>query len=214
VPSRVVIVGPPAAGKSTVAKQLTNHLSLQVVAVDQHRAHYYGPAYRDDLALTAFDRGGAASLHSYESPFELRAFASLLESGVCSVIDTGGGLLLQRNPGNQARLRALLAGVECVILCMPGGKATPRADVIDELVRRHTARAAADPFVERWLTRGGVEILEALVDAAQSYSDICNMMVDTSIDHQRETAPPGECALGASSAAVVDEPAYGRNTKG
>jgi hypothetical protein len=172
--------------------------------------------------LTAFDRGGAASLHSYESPFELRALASLLESGECSVIDTGGGLLLQRNPGNQARLRALLAGVECVILCMPGGKATPRADVVDELVRRHMARAAADPFVERWLTRGGVEILEALVDAAQSYSDICNMMVDTGIDHQKEidhqkdkeTAPPGECMLGASSAAVVDKPVHGRNTKG
>jgi hypothetical protein len=106
--SIVVIVGPPAAGKSTIAGQLTNHLSLQVVAVDQHRAHYYGPVYRDDLALTAFNRGGAASLHS----------------------------------------------------------------------------------------------------------DICDMMVDTSIGRQGETAPPGECALGASSAAVVDKPVHGRNTKG
>jgi shikimate kinase len=136
-----VVVGPPSGGKSTFAAALSERLGLDAVSIDTHRDRYYGVAYCADFASDVYARGGAVSLHGYESSFELHALTSLLETGDRFVIDTGGGLLWQRTAHNQARLRDVLSAAECTILCMPGNEATGAEEIVNELLRRHAERS-------------------------------------------------------------------------
>ncbi|MCX5046669.1 AAA family ATPase [Aldersonia sp. NBC_00410] len=177
--NRVIVVGPPGAGKSTFAAALSAELGMTLISVDADRGILYGPEYRQNDADTVFSRGGAPALHAYESPFELRALTALSEYEGRAVIDTGGGLLWQRTPASRAQLQHHLRGADCTVLCLPGDERTPAAEVTAVLVERLRERAQFDATVADWLDADGIKLTARLVHAANAIRPACDMVIDT-----------------------------------
>lgn len=178
----VVLVGPPGAGKSMIADAIASApaLQLSVKAFDMERERWYGKyGYTAARAERIYDEGGALALHRYETQFEARAIEAAVTYPGAGVIDCGGGVLLQYTESNTARVqRSLAASVSIMALPCPRNLALS----VSVLLERVRARAADDSEVNRWLARGGVELLHRLTEAAFQYAAHVGMVVDTGCD--------------------------------
>ena len=88
----VVLIGPIAAGKSTIGKLLSAALGLPHCSIDDVRFGYYSEiGYDDPLAKRLYESEGFWDLHRYWKPFEAHAVERVLEDHPNSVIDLGAG---------------------------------------------------------------------------------------------------------------------------
>ncbi|MYM20058.1 shikimate kinase [Brevibacterium sp. 5221] len=93
--SRIALVGPPAAGKSTIGRLLADRLGLRLVDTDAVVAAAHGPIPE------IFAQRGEARFRELERAAVRRALSGLLERP--GVVSLGGGAIL--NPGTRAQLR-------------------------------------------------------------------------------------------------------------
>ena len=120
-PLLVVVTGPPAAGKSTVATELARELRLPLLAKDGFKETLFD-------ALGTGDREWSRRLGRATFPLLLHAVARVLEAG--------GGAVLEANftPGRaEAELAALPAHRRVQVWCTAP---------VDVLVERYARRAA------------------------------------------------------------------------
>ena len=161
----IVIIGPMAAGKSTVAHELALRTGLLQVPFDAVRFYYYlklGFTFAEQLAQPDF-----RSVAEYWRPFHLPAAEALLAEFDEAIIDFGAGHAHFEDEAEIARLERILAPVPNVILLMPsedpvrateisvqrdrerlGDRWDPsRADMAGEFVRSESFRRVAKQVV-------------------------------------------------------------------
>ncbi len=176
---KVITIGPPAGGKSTVSARLASRVGLPLDAFDTDPHRRYRPfGYTEARAEWWYQRGGAEALHRYQARFEARALRRAVESGEDGIVDASGGVLLQYADRDHTILESALELADIVIMACPSPgdpKQTCRV-VLDRL----RSRAANDPVMHDWLCRGGAELAYDLVDAAVDWLGKVHFIVDTS----------------------------------
>ena len=113
----VVIIGPMAAGKSTVAGALARRLGLSQVPLDAVR-WYYHLADRFNFAEQLSEPGFAATVRHWE-PYSIAAVERVLAEFPDSVIDFGAGHAHYEDPDRVLRLERALAPLPNVVLLLP-----------------------------------------------------------------------------------------------
>lgn len=93
--SRVVLIGPPAAGKSTIGRILADRLNLPTVDTDAEIVAVHGPIPE------LFASKGEAAFREIERATVRRSLRRLLDAP--GVVSLGGGAIL--NPGTRAQLQ-------------------------------------------------------------------------------------------------------------
>lgn len=153
--AKIVLVGPPAAGKSTIGRMLALRLGIPLVDTDAAIVQKHGPI--DEI----FAERGEARFREYEREQVRRALRRLLsEPGVVSL---GGGAVL--NPGTRAQLRH--PAIKVVNIVIDADTAAARLGGS----KRPLLAGDEDP-VERW---------KALVaDRADLYDSVATVTVTAS----------------------------------
>ncbi|MFJ3162193.1 nucleoside/nucleotide kinase family protein [Streptomyces kanasensis] len=174
----IVLIGPPAAGKTTAAGVVARALCRDVVHVDMNRAQRYAPfGYTAARADRLFEEGGARALHRYEARFEARVLAQEAGRHPEAVLDTGGGLLLQYADADVRRVGDALAAADVTVLVLPHAGDPERSTRC--LLARVRARGGGDASTVEWLDRGGESLLRALVRAGQAHLPVVDLVLDT-----------------------------------
>jgi shikimate kinase len=116
----VVLIGPVAAGKTTVAALLAGRLGWPHVITDAVCGAYYAELGFDPAEPDGRQRSGGlwAAYRSWK-PFEAYAVERILADHKDAVIDLGGGHSVQEDAELFARVEAALARVPNVVLLLP-----------------------------------------------------------------------------------------------
>ncbi len=115
----IVIIGPMAAGKSTVAGALARRLGVRQVPLDAVRWYYHlTDGFRFEAPPPAEKPSFAEVVAGWE-PYSIRAVERVLAEFPDSVIDFGAGHAHYEDPARVARLEAALAPVPNVVLLLP-----------------------------------------------------------------------------------------------
>lgn len=113
----VVLIGPMAAGKSTLAAAVAARIGAPHVPLDAVRYYYYlkqGFRLADQLAAPDF-----AAVCRLWKPFEIGAAEQVVTEFADAVIDFGAGQAHYTDPERRRRLRAALGPLPNVVLLMP-----------------------------------------------------------------------------------------------
>ena len=118
--SEIVLIGPVRAGKSTIARLLSERLGVPAAHLDTLRWHYYHEIGYDQALATRlrWDEGFLA-LYRYWKPFEIHAVERVLADYRDCVFDFGAGHSVYDDPAQAARARKALAPFRNVVLLLP-----------------------------------------------------------------------------------------------
>jgi shikimate kinase len=174
----IVVIGPPAGGKSTLAGRLARATGLPLRSFDAFPERWYRPfGWTEARAERRYESGGAAALHRYQARFEARALHRACAAGAGEVIDPGGGVLRQYTPADAELVAAALRTAGLVLLACPFPDNPERAAAA--LAERMAARADGDDDSRYWMESGGWRLAEELLVAAREASDSAHYWVDT-----------------------------------
>jgi shikimate kinase len=116
----VVLIGPIAAGKSTLGNLLSAALGLPHCSLDEVRFRYYGEiGYDESVAKREYQSQGFWGLYRYWKPFEAHAVERVLEDHPSSVIDFGAGHSVYEDDALMVRVKRALAPCRHVVLVLP-----------------------------------------------------------------------------------------------
>lgn len=120
VPPSIVLIGPPGAGKTTLAPLLAERLGFDWVDIDDVREDYYEEiGYDRELLADRVRFGGVVALLDYWKPFEAYAVEHCLaDRPTGCVIALGAGHSVHDDPVLADRVAAALAG-HPVVLVLP-----------------------------------------------------------------------------------------------
>ena len=129
----VVLIGPIAAGKSTLGKLLSAALGLPRCSMDDVRFGYYREiGYDESLAKRLFQSEGFWGLYRYWKPFEAHAVERVLDDHPSSVIDFGAGHSVYEDDVLFARVKRALAPCRHVVLLLPSPDVSTSLQVLRE----------------------------------------------------------------------------------
>lgn len=118
--TQIVLIGPVAAGKSTIARLLSARTGIRNVPLDLIRWNYfYRIGYDRAEEARREAEEGPAGRYAYWKPFEAYAVEQALAEYPDAIIDFGGGASVQDEPDHFARVVRAVAGADHVILLLP-----------------------------------------------------------------------------------------------
>lgn len=90
--NNIIVIGPIAAGKSTVCKSISDKTGMKHVDIDKLRGEIYPQlGYSEKEALEEERKAGIKGWYMYQKPYELAISKKLLLESANSVISFGGG---------------------------------------------------------------------------------------------------------------------------
>lgn len=120
MPNTIILIGPMAAGKSTIAKLLAQQLGRENHALDDYRWDYYEQMGRDRAAEKAiYENEGLWGIYRHFKPYEAYSVERILADYPDAVIDFGAGQAVQDDPALFGRIEAALAPYHNVFLLLP-----------------------------------------------------------------------------------------------
>ena len=141
----VVLIGPIAAGKSTLGNLLSTALGLPRCSMDDVRFGYYSEiGYDESLGKRLYESDGFWGLYRYWKPFEAHAVERVLEDHPNSVVDLGAGHSVYEDDALFLRVKRALAPCRHVVLLLPSPNLKTSLQVLRE--RRPSLRAI-DPDI-------------------------------------------------------------------
>ena len=147
----VVLIGPIAAGKSTLGSLLSAALGLPQCSMDDVRFRYYGEiGYDESLATRLYQTEGFWGLYRYWKPFEAHAVERVLADHPSSVIDFGAGHSVYEDDALFVRAKRALAPCRHVVLVLPSPDLNTSLAV---LRRRRPSLDAIDPDINEHFIR-------------------------------------------------------------
>lgn len=88
----IILLGPPAVGKSTTAKLLSEKLNKPVISLDKYRFDYYKEiGYDDDHMKDLLEKAGIMAIYQYGKIFDWYSIKRVLEDHRNCIFDFGGG---------------------------------------------------------------------------------------------------------------------------
>jgi len=116
----IVLIGPVAVGKTSVARCLAKRLGRPLISMDDVRNDYYRElGYDADLAKNLYEKDGAASLWCYFKAFDPYSVERVLADHRGYVIDMGGGSSVHEHDDQLERVKRALAPYRNVVLLLP-----------------------------------------------------------------------------------------------
>jgi len=175
-----VLIGPMAAGKSTLGRLLAQRLGRPRVALDDVRfASYaelgYDPALADRLRREA----GFLALYRSWKPFEVHAVERPLGAHRACVFDFGAGHSVDDDPALFARAQRALAPFAHVVLRLPAPDPAESVRVLRERRRGRPAVHGGVDFDEHFVTHSANRTLatHTLYTAGQTSEGACEALV-------------------------------------
>jgi shikimate kinase len=133
----IILIGPISTGKSTVGALLANKLGLPQISMDDVRWDYYKEiGFEEEKQKEITDQHGFRGLLDYWKPFEAHAVERLLQDHQGCVFDFGAGHSVYDDEALFAKVAAVLAPYQNVILLLP----SPDLDKSVEIVRERFLR--------------------------------------------------------------------------
>ncbi len=116
----IILIGPVAVGKTSVARCLAERLELPMITMDQVRVGYYTElGYDPELAESLYEKDGAASLWCYVKAFDPYSVERILADYPGHIIDMGGGSSVHEHDDQLERVKRALAPYRNVVLLLP-----------------------------------------------------------------------------------------------
>jgi shikimate kinase len=116
----IILIGPPAIGKSTISRLLAAQLDLPLYALDA-REHMYPPelGYDADHVAQLFQTQGIRGVWRYEQPFLAAHLDQIIRDHQDGIIDFGAGHSVFENDIHLAQVERILAPHPNVVLLLP-----------------------------------------------------------------------------------------------
>ena len=132
----VVLIGPLAAGKSTVGAELARLLDVPICSIDDVRWTYFDQIGYDATEADRCFAGGRtpAEKMAYGKPFEVYAIEQVMAGQPLGVVDFGASNSVYDDPALLARVAAALSGSH-VVLLLPSEDAATSAQVLEVRLR-------------------------------------------------------------------------------
>jgi shikimate kinase len=130
----ILLIGPMAAGKTTIARYLAQKLGLVQHELDDRRWDYYNEiGYDPALAAQIHSQKGLTALaRGYWKPFEIHAVERGLADFADGVISFGAGHSVYEDDVQFERIQRLLAPYKNVILLLPCADLDESAAILKE----------------------------------------------------------------------------------
>jgi hypothetical protein len=133
---QVVLIGPIAAGKSSVAQCLSKRTGQRNVPLDALRWYYFFQSGFDFLEeRRRIEEHGPLARFEYWKPFETYAAERVVADFPDDLIDFGAGYTVQEDETLFARVQAALAPVPHVILLLPSPDIEESLAILAERMR-------------------------------------------------------------------------------
>lgn len=118
--SNIVIMGPIAVGKSSVAQELARELGRSRVELDEERERIYSQSdFSAEEMENHYSSEGIVGWYNYQKPYELLSVAVVLAENSNAVIDFGGGQSVYDDEKQAEEFLRLMEPVENSFLLMP-----------------------------------------------------------------------------------------------
>ncbi len=131
--SDIILIGPIAAGKTTIGALLADKLGLPQCSMDERRWDYYKEiGYDEELALHKRETEGFWGVYQYWKPFEAYAVERLLSEHNQCVIDFGGGHSVYEDAALFQQVQQALAPYPNVVLLLPSPNRDESVQILNE----------------------------------------------------------------------------------
>jgi shikimate kinase len=133
----VVLIGPPCAGKSTVADLLSVALAVPQCSTDGGllEQYYQELGYDEQLARQLREQEGFQGIERYAEQFGAAVIKRLLTDYSQSILDFGAGLSMYEDDAHFARVQQILAPYPNVILLLPSPDLDESVQILKERPR-------------------------------------------------------------------------------
>ena len=175
-----VLIGPIAAGKSTLGRLLAERLGWPRVALDDVRFAYYAELGYDPAQADRLRReGGFLALYRYWKPFEVHAVERALAEHRACVFDFGAGHSVYEEPALFARAQRALAPFAYVVLLLPAPDLAESGRVLRERRGGRSVVHGGLDFDEHFLTHpaNGTLATHTVYTAGRTPEAICDELV-------------------------------------
>ena len=116
----IVLVGPVRAGKTTLARLISERLQFPHVSLDQARWEYYREiGYNDELAKQIRISGSFLAVMFYRQLFDVYSVERVIRKHPNAVIDFGAGVGPYENLNQLKQVQELLAPILNIFLILP-----------------------------------------------------------------------------------------------
>src|SRR5258707_9913924 len=132
--TNLTLIGPLAAGKTTVWKLLGEALGVPALELDDLRWGYYAEiGYDPERAQQLRRNGGIKARGAYWKPFEVYSVERIVQDYQAGhVLSFGAGNSVYDDPAHFARMQKALASYHYVILLLPSADANESLHVLME----------------------------------------------------------------------------------
>ena len=106
----IMLIGPPAAGKSTISNLLAAYLNLPIYALDVEQLPFPSDSnYDANHVNRLYQTEGIRGVWRYQQPFIANHFEQILQAGQASIIDLGAGHAVFENENDLSRVAGIVA---------------------------------------------------------------------------------------------------------
>jgi shikimate kinase len=135
----IILIGPPAVGKSTVSQLLAAQLDVPLYALDVQERNYPPElGYDPDRASQFFQTQGIRGLWRYEQPFLVTHLGQLIRDAQDGIIDFGAGHSVFEDETDLAQAQQALAPYPSVVLLLPSPDLDQSIRILKERPRSTT----------------------------------------------------------------------------
>ena len=135
----IILIGPMAAGKSSVASELAQITGLRRIAMDRVRWYYY---FQDGFSIETESKFSSFEERTkYWKPFEAKAVKEVVKDFSDSIIDFGAGHSHFKDSAQFEMVRSALSEVKNIFLLVPSADTEESVKICNE---RLQARDGSD----------------------------------------------------------------------